>query len=84
MFDIFKTLILVAIFYLLIMFSFSWFNKKEGNFKEVPYVGTFFEIIEETASRASDFSLDIRGFFQKNKDVLEFEKGDWDNFLGDQ
>ncbi len=66
--DFLKTIILVAIFYGLILFSFLWFNKGEGSLKNVPYVESFFEIVGVGANWFGEKSIDFSGFKVQNND----------------
>lgn len=66
--DFLKTIILVAIFYGLILFSFLWFNKGEGGLRNVPYVESFFGVVGSGSNWLDKKSIDFSGFKAQNND----------------
>jgi hypothetical protein len=55
MMDFIKVILLVALFYVLIIFSFFWLNTRDEDRQRIPYIKNFFE-------RISDGS----GFWERN------------------
>jgi len=74
MFDFIKTILLVALFYALILFSFQWFNKERGGLTSVPYVDSFFNVLEKMPNWLETKS-------SKTKEILPINLGEWDDFL---
>lgn len=90
MIDFIKTILLVAVFYALILFSFINFNsnKEAADFRETPYVQEFFQIIKIGASYLDVFLIEKVDFLNnkktKNSDIenlLPNNLNDLDNFF---
>ncbi len=86
--DFFKTIILVAIFYGLIVFSFLWFNKGEKDFRSVPYVEEFFLIIGFFSENINENSINNWENFRflnrenrENENLLPNSSDGWENYL---
>lgn len=90
MIDFIKTILLVAIFYALILFSFVNFNlsQNQGDFREVPYVKEFFQILEMGTSYFKTFSLNDLNLLNEKRvkdsdieNLLPSNLNDLDNFF---
>lgn len=86
--DFFKTIILVAAFYGLIIFSFLWFNKGGKDFKSVPYVEEFFLIVSFFSENINENLINnwdnIRFLDRENKEnenLLPNSSDGWENYL---
>lgn len=86
--DFFKTIILVAVFYGLIVFSFLWFNKGEKDFRSVPYVEEFFLIIGFFSENINENSINNWENFRflnrenrENENLLPNSSDGWENYL---
>jgi hypothetical protein len=86
--DFFKTIILVAVFYGLILFSFVWFNKGEKDLKSVPYVQEFFNIVDFFTENINKNLVDNWESFrfldrkrEKNDNLLPNSSEGWENYL---
>ncbi len=80
-----KSIILIAIFFALIMFSFFWFNQEKGNIKDIPYVEEVFERISVFSVFMGEVSIkefDFKKIFKKTKEnatelfPLEIKEGE--------
>ncbi|HOZ53187.1 MAG TPA: hypothetical protein PK142_00735 [bacterium] len=86
--DFFKTIILVAIFYSLIVFSFLWFNKGEKDFRSIPYVQEFFLIVTYLSENISENSIDNWDVFhlldresRESENLLPNSSEGWESYL---
>lgn len=86
--DFFKTIILVAVFYGLIVFSFLWFNKGKKDFRSVPYVEEFFLIIGFFSENINENSINNWENFRflnrenrENENLLPNSSDGWENYL---
>jgi hypothetical protein len=62
--DFIKVILLVALFYVLILFSFFWFNTRDENRQSIPYIKNFFEMVSDSS-----------GFWERNPlKGLDFKK----------
>lgn len=86
--DFFKTIILVAVFYGLIVFSFLWFNKGEKDFRSVPYVEELFLIVGFFSKNINENSINNWENFRflnkekrENENLLPNSSDGWENYL---
>lgn len=86
--DFFKTIILVAVFYGLIVFSFLWFNKGEKGFRSVPYVEELFLIVGFFSKNINENSINNWENFRflnkekrENENFLPNSSDGWENYL---
>ena len=88
--DFIKTVLLVAGFYGLIVFSFLWFNKGGKDLKSVPYVQEFFLVVGVFSDFVNKNSVDnfkIDHIFNKEKEEVEnllpSSSEGWDDYLSE-
>lgn len=79
-----KDLILIVVFFLLIAFSFAWFNKDNENIQKVPYINEFFSGLSqfaETLNLISVKEFDVKGILGNTVDnAKELFSSDPQNF----
>ncbi len=83
MMDFIKVILLVALFYVLIIFSFFWLNTKDEDRQRIPYIKNFFEMVVDS----SDFwkrdpikVFNLKKYLPSDKESLNIfmpEKGDY-------
>ncbi|MFA5644172.1 MAG: hypothetical protein WC928_01440 [Patescibacteria group bacterium] len=91
MFDFIKTILLVAIFYVLILFSFMWFNKEKRDYQSIPYIQGVFQLVDNLSEWVGNNTVDkirIKEIFKKeNRDIdnlLPAGSEGWDDFLKEE
>lgn len=76
MLNIIKTILLVGIFYVLILFSFLWFNRDNKNIKDVPCVQEFFQVVSVFSENTKNIFINEINF----KNILNIKKNNKKNF----
>ncbi len=66
-----ETIILVIIFFVLITFSFLWFNEEKRSLKDIPYVSKVFSSISAFSENLKEVSTkkeNLKNIFKRTKE----------------